>query len=111
MLVEQLNELQQKLAAGQSLDSHECTALITELWRLKASVASKLIERDVAREDLAKVQAAQDEIAAALDAAQRELAELKAIRELTSCPLEGRWSNCAVRMRKQAANPRNHGGS
>ena len=96
MLVERLNELQRKLADGHLLDSGECSALIAELWRLKASMASKLIERDIALDDIAKLQAA-------LDAAHGELADLHAMGDLAECPLANRWSNCAVRMRKQSA--------
>jgi len=102
MLVERLTELQQKLTDGQLLDNAECFALISELWRLKASIASKLIERDVARDESIKTQAALDDATAALDALRREFDELKAIRGLAACPLENRWSNCAIRTRKQA---------
>jgi hypothetical protein len=102
MLVERLNELQQKLTDGQLLDNAECFALISELWRLKASIASKMIERDVARDESTKTQTALDEATAALDSVRRELDELKANRGLYACPLENRWSKCAVRMRKQA---------
>jgi hypothetical protein len=102
MLVERLTELQQKLTDGQLLDNAECFALISELWRLKASVASKLIERDVARDESAKTQAALDEATTALDSLRRELDELKGNGGLLVCSLENRWSNCAIRMRKQA---------
>jgi hypothetical protein len=102
MLVERLTELQQKLTDGQSLDNAECFALISELWRLKASIASKLIERDVARDETARTQAALDEATSALASLRREFDEIKANHGLAVCPLENRWSNCAVRMRKQA---------
>jgi hypothetical protein len=102
MLVERLTELQQKLTDGQLLDDAECFALISELWRLKASIASKLIERDVARDEAARTQAALDEANIALESLRRELDELKGNGGLLVCPLENRWSNCAIRMRKQA---------
>jgi hypothetical protein len=103
MLVEQLNELQQKLATGQSLSDAECLALITELWRLKASLASKMLERDVAREEAVHVQTALDEANAALESVRQELEELKGVGDLKACPLENRWSNCAIRKRKRLA--------
>jgi hypothetical protein len=102
MLVERLTELQQKLTDGQLLDDAECFALISELWRLKASIASKLIERDVARDEAARTQAALDEANIALESLRRELDELKGNGGLLVCPLENRWSNCAIRIRKQA---------
>ena len=101
MLVERLNELQQKLTDGEPLDNAECFALISELWRLKASIASKLIERDVARDESAKTQAALDGATTELESLRYELDELKGNGALVICPLENRWSNCAVRMRKQ----------
>src|SRR5712692_388768 len=73
MLVERLTELQQKLTDGQLLDNAECFALISELWRLKASIASKLIERDVARDESACAQAALDEATTELESLRREL--------------------------------------
>ena len=103
MLVDDLNELQEKLAAGEHLEDAECSALLTELWRLKASVASKLIERDVAREETARVQAALDEANATIAALRHELEVFQDIRDLVSCPLEKRWTNCAVRTRKEFA--------
>ena len=105
MLVEQLNELQQKLTDGQPLDSAEGFALISELWRLKAAIASKLIERDAALHDSAKTQAALDEATATIAALRGELDERTAIEGLTACPLEKRWSNCAIRMRKRSSPP------
>ncbi|HVN91069.1 MAG TPA: hypothetical protein VMT61_14750 [Candidatus Binataceae bacterium] len=103
MLIEQLNELEQRLAAGEHLDNSECAALLAELWRLKTSVASKVIERDVALDESSRLQAALNEANATIVELRSELELLKAIRDLGTCPLENRWTNCAVRMRKAAA--------
>ena len=103
MLVGQLNELQEKLAAGLHLEDAECTFLLTELWRLKASLASKVIERDVASDERVRVQAALDEANATIASLRRELELLQAVHDLETCPLERRWSNCAARTRKQSS--------
>jgi hypothetical protein len=100
MTVEDLSEIQQLLDEGHLLDAQQCAALLAEVWRFKTANGSKTMEARLAREEADQV-AATLNIARAENAALRgELEQLTAIYGLPVCELETRWSNCAVRKRK-----------
>jgi len=101
--VEKLSELQQKLEEGQPLDPGQCATLVAEVWRLKTVIAGKTMEVRTARDEARELQTSLDSARAENETLRREVEELKDIHGLPACELENRWSNCAVRMRKRAA--------
>jgi hypothetical protein len=103
MTVDELNELTQRIAAGAIPNRAECEAMLAEIWRLKALVAGKSMELDLARDET-NYKAAELTQAMAENTAQRhELAHLRELAELSTCALENRWSNCAVRIKKRTS--------
>ena len=103
MTVEKLNDLQQKLDEGQPLDAGQCATLMAEVWRLKTVIAGKTMETRTARDEARELQLSLDTARTENESLRREVEELKDIHGLPACELENRWSNCAVRMRKRAA--------
>ena len=101
--VEKLSELQQKMEDGQALDPGQCATLIAEVWRLKTVIAGKTMEARTAHDEARDFQQALETARTENEALRREVEELKDIHGLPACELENRWSNCAVRIRKRAA--------
>jgi hypothetical protein len=101
--VEKLSELQQKLEDGQPLDPGQCATLIAEVWRLKTVIAGKTMEARTAHDEARDFQRSLESAQAENEIIRREIEELKDIHGLPVCELENRWSNCAVRVRKRAA--------
>ncbi len=97
---EELNDLQQQIASGYATDERQVAALVAEVWRLKALVRGKTIELDSVRAEAGELESLLEILLEENDALKAEIEESKAIHGLPVCQLEGRWSNCAVRMRK-----------
>ena len=102
--VEELNELQQRVASGDLPDVTQISALVAEVWRLKTLLRGKGIELDTARAEGKELEQILELLAAENDLLRSEVEKLKAIQTLPKCPLEGRWSNCAVRTSKGEAS-------
>jgi hypothetical protein len=102
MKIEKLEKLQQDVNAQRLLGLEDCAALIGEVWRLRTANTAKELEvnywqdrhNDVSAE-LSRMNEADQLLRADIDA-------LKAVHGLPRCDLENRWSNCAVRLRKQS---------
>ena len=103
MRADKLTELQEKLESNQPLDADQCAALVAEVWRLKTVIAGKTIELRALQDEARALQLALDDARTDQAAIQREIDELKEIHGLPACELEQRWTNCAVRLRKRAA--------
>ena len=101
--VEKLSELQQKMEDGHPLDPGQCAMLIAEVWRLKTVIAGKTMEARAAHDEARDFQQSLDTARTDNVALRREVEELKDIHGLPACELENRWSKCAVRIRKRAA--------
>ena len=101
--VEELNDLQQQLKAGHSVQAGHWDALIAELRRLKTVISGKTIEADAAREQARELETLLEALVDENEKLQAEIDELKSVHGLPICQLEGRWTNCAVRMRKAFA--------
>jgi hypothetical protein len=102
MNIERLEKFQQDVNSQQLLGLDDCAALIGEIWRLRTANTAKELEvnywqhlhSDVSGE-LSRMKEANQLLRADIDA-------LKAVHGLPKCDLENRWSNCAVRVRKQS---------
>ncbi len=101
---EELTELQEQIKAGDVPDASQVDALVTEIWRLKTLLRGKAIELDTARAEASELEQLLEALVAENDSLRAEVEKLKSIQSLTTCQLEGRWSNCAVRMRKCGKN-------
>lgn len=101
MKVERLEQLQQDINGQRSLGLQDCAALICEVWRLRAALTAKDLEVSYLRYSNDQLRAELDRMAEATRLLRVENDELKAVHGLPNCYLENRWSNCAVRMRKQ----------
>ena len=101
MKIERLEELQQSVNALQSINSEEGAALIGEIWRLRTAQAGKELEVSYLKDGHDRLEAELDRLREANRLLQAENDHLKKIHGLPKCDLENRWSNCAVRMRKQ----------
>ncbi|HVN91068.1 MAG TPA: hypothetical protein VMT61_14745 [Candidatus Binataceae bacterium] len=102
---EGLNELQQQIRSGDLPDASQIDALVTEIWRLKTLLRGKAIELDAARSESSDLERLLEALIAENDSLRAEIEQLKAVHGLPVCQLEGRWSNCAVRLRKCGENP------
>ena len=98
--IEDLNDFQQQLKRGQAPQVGQCDALIAEIWRLKTLVSGKTIEMQTARDEARELEVLLKALMHENEALRAEIEQLKSIHGLPSCQLEGRWSDCAVRMRK-----------
>jgi hypothetical protein len=101
MTVEELNELQQKIDGGIALDLQQSSAAVGEIWRLRTAMTSKGIEVDYWRDSCDQLKLELEKLRNANELLQSEVDLLQSVRGLTQCPLENRWSNCAVRMKKR----------
>jgi predicted RNase H-like nuclease (RuvC/YqgF family) len=101
--VDKLNELQQMLDEGRPLDQAQCAMLIAEIWRLKTVIAGKTMEARAAHDEARELELSLDRARMENENLRRELEDTKEIHGLPACDLENRWSNCAVRMKKRAA--------
>lgn len=101
--VDKLNEFQQILDEGRPLDQAQCATLLAEVWRLKTVIAGKTMEARTARDEARELEFSLDTARTENASLRRELEETKEIHGLAACDLENRWSNCAVRMKKRAA--------
>ncbi len=97
---EELNDLQQQIASGYATDERQVAALVAEVWRLKTLIRSKTIELDAARAEAGELGSLLEMLLEENEAQKAEIENLKAVHGLPGCQLEGRWSNCAVRLRK-----------
>jgi len=102
---EELNDLQQQIKSGDLPDVSQIDALVTEVWRLKTLVRGKAIELDAARSEAGELQRLLETLVAENESLRTEIEQLKAVHGLPVCQLEGRWSNCAVRLRKCGQTP------
>lgn len=97
---EELKQLQQRIVSGDLPDVMQINALVAELWRIKTLIRGKTIELDAARAEAAELEQILELLIVENDALRTEVEKLKTIQSLRSCQLEGRWSNCAVRIHK-----------
>ncbi|MGH8013395.1 MAG: hypothetical protein ACREQ4_12940, partial [Candidatus Binataceae bacterium] len=101
MTLEELNQLQQQIGDGRTLALEQCGAAVGEIWRLRTALTSKAMEADYWRDSCDQLKLEIDKLRGANDLLQSEIDLLHAVRGLTKCALENRWSNCAVRMKKR----------
>jgi DNA repair exonuclease SbcCD ATPase subunit len=101
MKVEKLQELQEDINAQRLLRLEDCAALLGEVWRLKTGLSAKDLEVSYWRGCHEQVKAELERMAEANQLLRSENEQLIAVHGLPNCYLENRWSNCAVRMRKQ----------
>jgi len=101
MNIEKLEELQRDVNAQRLPGIEDCSALIGEVWRLKTAMTAKDLELGYWRDGYGRLEAELRNMAEVNQALNTEVNQLKSIHGLPRCDLENRWSNCAVRMRKQ----------
>ena len=101
MKIEKLEELHQNINALRTLNLEDCAALIGEVWRLRVAQSGKDLEVSYWKDSHGQLKAELDHMTKANRLLQTENDQLKAMHGLPNCYLENRWSNCAVRMRKQ----------
>ena len=103
--VEALDDIQKALDTGEAPQVGQCEALLAEIWRLKTVLTARSIERQAARDEVLQLEGQLRAVVEQNEVLRRELEQLKALHGLPVCELEGRWSNCAVRMKKCEFNP------
>jgi hypothetical protein len=101
MKIDKLEELQAQVNALQPLSVEECAALIGEVWRFKTAQTARDLELGYLKDGHEQLKQELDGMIEANRLLHAENDLLKSIHGLPHCDLENRWSNCAVRMRKQ----------
>lgn len=101
MKAEKLEEIQRKLDEHQQPAVADYSALIAEVWWLRTALTGKELEVAYWQDRHNQASSALANATDTLKLVNSEIEELKAVHGLPSCYLENRWSNCAVRLRKQ----------
>jgi hypothetical protein len=101
MKIERLERLQRDISEQRLPQLEDCSALIGEVWRLRTALSGKDLEVGYWRDSHHKLEADLHGMAEANQLLTAEIDQLKAVHGLPKCDLETRWSNCAVRLRKQ----------
>jgi hypothetical protein len=101
MKIERLEGIQRDISEQRLPQLEDCAALISEVWRLRTALSGKDLEVSYWRDSHHELEAELQGMAAANQLLTAEIGQFKAIHRLPGCELETRWSNCAVRLRKQ----------
>jgi hypothetical protein len=99
--IERLEEIQRDISERRLPQIEDCAALVSEVWRLRTALSGKDLEVSYWRDSHHELKDELQGMAAANQLLTAEIDQLKAVHGLPGCDLETRWSNCAVRLRKQ----------
>jgi len=104
MQTETLFEFETNLALGRPLAVEEALGLLREIWRLKTALIGKNIDFGYWRDSCGQIKCDFDNVKEENERLNQEVSRLMAVIGLPRCELENRWSNCAVRCLKRAAD-------